>query len=270
MEIIELPKYVYKYISWEKNYHKKILNANEVYFTSASKFNDPFDSSVPLRYELGRDEQIFDLCVAHVRRDDPMLTDDEVKRVARNILRDNDPRSPEWIKYHIKVQREYATTKFGILSFSTINNSILMWSHYSNYHQGICVRFNCQKFREFIESKECWRNDLIIYWNYVAYKKEYPLQNPFELDWDESYVKQLLIKSDNWEYEKELRFILFRYPNMAVIIPNGIIDQVILGCKISESNKMEIIEIAKSKKIELLQADLKQDAFGLDFNNINV
>jgi len=270
MEIIELPKYVYKYITWEKDYHKRILTDNEIYFTSASNFNDPFDSSVPLRYDLGSDEQVFNLCVEHVRRDNPNLTDDEVKRVARNVLRDNDPRSPKWIKYHIDVQREYAATQFGILSCSTLNNSILMWSHYSNYHKGICIRFNCQKFREFMESQECVQNDLIIYWNYVDYKKEYPIKNPFELDMDESYVKQLLIKSDDWGYEKELRFILFSYPNKAIIIPGDIIDQVILGCKISESNKNEIIEIAKKKKIELQQAMLKQDAFALDFNKINV
>ena len=163
MEIIELPKYVYKYVTWEMDYHKKILTDNEIYFASASKFNDPFDSSVPLRYDLGSDEQIFDLCVENVRRDNYLLTDDEVKRVARNILRDNDPRSPGWIKYHINVQREYAATQFGIFSCSTLNHSILMWSHYSNYHKGIVVRFNCKRFREFMESKECLQNDLIIY-----------------------------------------------------------------------------------------------------------
>ena len=271
MEIeIELPKYVYKYVTWERKYHKRILTENEIFFTSARNFNDPFDSSVPLRYDLGSYEQIFELCVEHVRRDNIYLTDDEVKRVARNVLRDNDPRSPEWIKYHLDVQREYAATHFGILSCSTIKDSILMWSHYSNFHKGICIRFNCEKFREFMVSKECLKDGLVIYWNYIDYRKEYPLQNPFELDKDESYVKQLLIKSEDWRYEKEIRFILFDYPNKVVIIPSGIIDQAILGCRISETDKMEIIGIAKSKNIELLQAVIKQNAFGLDFNNINL
>ncbi len=270
MDIIELPSYIYKYITWGKEYHKRVLRTNEIFFTSARNFNDPFDSSVPLRYDLGSDEQLFELCVDHVRHDNIYLTDDEVKRVARNILRDNNPRSPGWITYHINIQKEYAATKFGILSCSTIKDSILMWSHYSDFHKGICLRLNCQKFREFMESKECLENDLVIYWNYIDYKIEYPLQNPFELDEDESYVKQLLIKSEDWQYEKEIRFILFNYPNKAVIIPDGIIDQVILGCRMSEKNKMEIIKITKSKNIELQQADLKQDKFGLDFNKVNV
>ena len=80
----------------------------------------------------------------------------------------------------------------------------------------------------------------------------------------------LWAKSTDWEYEKELRFILFNYPNRSVIIPSGIIDQVIMGCKISDGNKTEIIKIAKNKKIDLIQAVLKQDEFGLDFKNLNI
>ena len=270
MRDVELPKYVYKYVTWEKEYHKKILTDNEIFFTSASNFNDPFDSSVPLRYDLGSDDQLLNLCIDHVRRDNPYLTDSEVKRVARNVLRENNPRSPDWINYHIKVQREYAATNFGILSCSTSNNSILMWSHYAKYHQGICLRFNCEKFRNYFHSDECVKNDLIVYWDFINYENDYPLQNPFILDENESYVKQLLIKSKDWEYEKEIRFILFSHPNKVVTIPNNIIDQVILGCKISNDNKNEIIEIANNKKIELLQSVLKQDEFGLEFSNINV
>lgn len=95
-----------------------------------------------MRYDLGCDEQLLNLCIAHVHNDNPNLTVDEVKRVARNVLRENNPRNPEWIAYHIKVQREYSATQFGILSCSTRNDSILMWSHYSNYHRGVCIRFN--------------------------------------------------------------------------------------------------------------------------------
>ena len=65
----------------EIEYHKKILLKNEIYFTSVRKFNDPFDSTVPFRYDLGSYEQIFSLYVEHVRRDHPMLTENEVIEV---------------------------------------------------------------------------------------------------------------------------------------------------------------------------------------------
>ena len=269
MEFIELPEYVYKYVTWEKDYHKKIILENEIFFPSARKFNDPFDSTVPLRYDLGNDEQIFDLYVEHIRRDHPNLTEDEVKRVARNELRDNDVRDAERIQYNINVQRDFASKRFGIFSVSTRMDNILLWSHYSNMHKGICIRFNCKQFRKFIET-DCVKNGQIIYWDNVDYQNKYPTLNPFEFNNIESYTKSLLIKSDDWKYENELRFILFDLPDNAIILPSGIIDQIILGCRISKENEKEIIEIAKGKNIEIIQAVLKQNSFGLDFNKINV
>lgn len=269
MEFIELPEYVFKYITWEKEFHKKILLENEIFFPSARKFNDPFDSTVPLRYDLSNDDQIFNLYVEHIRHDHPNLTDDEVKRMARNELKNNDVRNPERNQYYIDVQREFAATKFGIFSTSTKMDNILLWSHYSNLHRGVCIRFNCKKFREFIET-DCVKNGLIIYWEYVDYQNKYPTLNPFDFNNVESYTKSLLIKSDDWRYESELRFLLFDLPDKAIIIPDGIIDQIILGCRISKENEKEIVEVGKKKNIELKQAVLKQNSFGLDFIKINV
>ena len=162
MDFIELPEYVYKYVTWENEYHKKILLENEIFFSSARKFNDPFDSTVPLRYDFGNDEQIFDLYLEHIRHDHPNLTEDEVKRVARNELRNNDIRNPERIQYNINVQRDFAASRFGIFSVSTKKDNILLWAHYSNSHKGICIRFNCKELRAFIET-ECVKNGQIIY-----------------------------------------------------------------------------------------------------------
>lgn len=269
MDFIELPKYVYKYITWEKDYHKSIILENKIFFSSARKFNDPFDSTVPLRYDLGNEEQIFALYIEHIKRDRPDFTEDEVKKVAQHELRNNDIRDPERIQYNINVQRDFAATKFGIFSVSTKMDNILLWSHYSNIHKGICIRFNCKKFQEFIET-DCVKNGFIIYWNNVDYQNEYPTLNPFDFDNIESYTKSLLIKSDDWKYESELRFILFDFPDKPIIMPDGIIDQIILGCKISKENENELIQIAKKKNIELVQAVLKQNSFGLDFNKINL
>lgn len=269
MEFIELPEYVYKYITWEKDYHKRILLLNEIYFPSTRKFNDPFDSTVPFRYDLGDDEQILKLYIEHISHDQPNLNEEIVKEMAKNELRKNDVRDQDRIQYNINVQREFAATKFGIFSVSTKMDNILLWSHYSDLHKGICVRFNCKKFREFIEN-DCVKNDLIIYWDYVDYQSDYPTLNPFEFDLINSYTKSLLIKSNDWNYESELRFILFDSPNKSIVIPDGVIDQIILGCRISKENEKDIVKIAKQKNIEVVQAVLKQNSFGLDFHKLNI
>ncbi|MCH7771869.1 MAG: hypothetical protein IIA49_12775, partial [Bacteroidetes bacterium] len=106
MELMKLPKFVYKYISWEKDYHRKIVLENKIFFSSVENFNDPFDSRIPLRYDKGTDEQIFDLFVQITRRNDPNLTDDEVMRIARNELRNDDIRNDKRIQNTIDNQRE--------------------------------------------------------------------------------------------------------------------------------------------------------------------
>lgn len=269
MELIKLPEYVYKYISWDKEYHKKIILENKIFFSSVKNFNDPFDSTVPLRYDIGTNDQIFDLLVKLIRNDNSNLTDDEVKRIARNEMRYDDVRGVNRIQNTINNQRELIATKIGIFSASYRFDSILMWSHYSNLHKGLCIRINCEKFNDYIEN-ECPKNDCIIVWGNAEYKKDYPILNPFEMSDDDQIMKSLLIKSKIWIYEKEIRFILFTYSNKELTLHDGIIDQIMLGCKISKDDKRELKDFSKNKNIELIQAFRKENTFGIGFIKVNV
>jgi len=265
----ELPTHLYKFITWEKEYHKRMIEENEIFFTSAKNFNDPFDSSVPLRYDLGTEEQIFELYKTHVKLQHPNLNSTEVERVAINEMRINKIKDPKIIESNLDYQRRWAIEKYGIFSMTTENKNILMWSHYADSHKGICLRFNCSRFLDFIRN-DCLRNELLIVWDKIDYQTEYPLLNPFELNDNEVVLKSLLIKSCNWKYENEFRFILFDNPDRALIIPDGIIDQIIIGCNILSENKNKLVELAKLKKIELLQAIIKRNSFGLDIIKVNV
>jgi hypothetical protein len=269
MEFVELPEFVYKYVTWEKDYHRRIISDYEIFFSSVRNFNDPFDSMVPFRYDFCNEKQILNMYCEAITHDYPHLSESEVQIKARNELLINDIRDSERIQYNIDTQREYLATKFGIFSASNRNDSILMWSHYSNMHKGICVRFNCKKFHEFIET-ECIMKNLMVYYHNVEYYKEYPILKPSEYDDDEAFLISLLIKYDDWKYENEIRFILFDKPNTAISLYDGIIDQIILGCRISKDNRDNIINIAKAKNIEVLQAYINNNSFCLGFQKINI
>jgi len=114
------------------------------------------------------------------------------------------------------------------------------------------------------------KNDLIIVWYEADYKNNYPVLNPFDLSDEEQIIKSLIIKSDIWIYEGEIRFILFTYPNKELTLPYGIIDQIILGCKICKDDRKAIIEFSKNNHIELIQAYRKENDFGLGFIKVNV
>lgn len=104
MDLIELPDYVYKYISWKNSYHKEILLENKIFFSSVKNFNDPFDSTIPLRYDLGTDEQILNLFIKLIKIDNPQLTDDETKRIVRNEMAYDDVRGGKRIQNTIDRQ----------------------------------------------------------------------------------------------------------------------------------------------------------------------
>ena len=265
----ELPKYLFKYITWEKDYHKNLIIENEFFFSSAEKFNDPFDSSVPLRYDLGTEEQILERYKAHTSQLHPQLTPSEVERVARNEMRINNIKDPQNVERLLQKNRQWIIEKYGIFSATSDNKNILMWSHYANSHKGICIRINIDLFLNFIKY-DCAKRGILIVWDKIEYQTDYPLLLPFELSDIDFVLKTLLIKSHHWEYEKEYRFILLDKPNTIIKVPPGIIDQIILGCNISKRDKKELSEISKSKKIELLKAKIKRNSFGLNILKINV
>ena len=198
----------------------------------------------------------------------PHLSASEIERVATNEMRINNIRNPKIIEERVDYQRKCISKNYGIFSMTSENDNILMWTHYANSHKGICIRLNVDQFLNFIKN-DCVKEKLLIIWDKVEYQNEYPLLNPFILNDDEVVLKSLLIKSWYWKYESEYRFILFENPNRAIKIPIGIIDQIIMGCNISESDKGELVEIAKSRNIELLKADLKRNSFGLDINKLD-
>lgn len=269
MDSPNLPIHIYKYVSWDNDFHRRMIYENEIFFASAERLNDPSDSAVPLRYDLGTDEQIYERYKYYVKLDHPHLTKSEIERVALNEMKINDIKNSNKLNGLLDKQRQLVKDKYGIFSMTTENNSILMWSHYSNSHKGICVRFNTKNFLNFIRN-DCVKKRLLIVWAKVDYEINYPLINPFELDTDDIILKPLLIKSEKWKYENEIRFVLFDYSNKVINIPDDIIDQIILGCKISPEDKDSIIEVAQKKKLELSQSILRKNSFDLEFRKVSL
>jgi hypothetical protein len=53
-DIIEkAPPIIYKYRTWEDNWHKKIITDREIWFAHPHTLNDPYDVRPPLNYIVG-------------------------------------------------------------------------------------------------------------------------------------------------------------------------------------------------------------------------
>ena len=126
----------------------------------------------------------------------------------------------------------------SITCFSEINNSSLMYSHYSDSHKGICLQFNItdDTFYQTLYS--------------VHYEKEIPCIRYFKQT-PESLIKlQLSTKQSEWSYEKEWRII---NPSKAgfVSFPPQSLTGIIFALNTSESDISLIKELTKFRQPQL-------------------
>jgi hypothetical protein len=255
MKPTEYPETLYKYRSWSNEYHQKILTENQLYLASPSDFNDPIDCRIGNNYSLlDTDEKIEEYAEIITQRHwgsvvkmglNPIK---EKKRIISELKTNMDFVQNGDDENTFKMQDKY----YGILSLSSRYDSILMWSHYAEFHKGFCIGFNETKLRE---------SSMFGKGGPVVYNNEFPKINPRDDSSPEKSFIQTHTKAKDWSYEEEYRLTKLFYPNepkpsdRIVTVPNDFISEIVLGLKISEEHKNEIIKIAKEKGLEIYQIE---------------
>jgi len=77
---------LYKFRNWSNEIHKRWLTDQQIYFASPAQFNDPFDCAINYRYDLLSPEEKFNKYLKMISRDNPMLSADEVKKLAEKWM----------------------------------------------------------------------------------------------------------------------------------------------------------------------------------------
>ena len=260
---------LYKYRVWENAYHKRLLTHNEIYFSSIVSFNDPFEGIIPIRYDLLSEEDILKISTRLTKRKYPWIKHKKAKNLAKRKMLKS-PRYWENYGEMTGVQYNYRIENFGIFSLTEDPHNIVMWSHYADSHKGICVGFDMQEFDKCCNTIFT-QSGLIIDLHKIEYKDKFPVFERDKMSVEDHGVKPLITKSEYWNYEKEWRLISINNKSKFPLrIRDGIICEIILGCRISDKHKEEIIEVLRRKKskITLFQASRKDSAFYLEFNRI--
>lgn len=171
--------------------------------------------------------------------------------------------------------------------FSKRNDSILMWSHYADKHKGVCFEFDrpSNDFYDVRYSKK--RNTFNLYYitsivlgqilkNYQNRKIKFDYKN-FLSDNDVMFKKVMnpfLVKSLDWEYEDEVRCVLYnKEDNDKIIkIDNELIlyempkkfTKVYLGCNISLENETQIREALAKINVPVVKLKVSNYEFKLE------
>jgi hypothetical protein len=275
------PEFVYKYRTFDKK-HLRMLSHDEIYFASRSQFNDPLDCAIPFTiYDAPTPKKLREyglLLYEEYKNDHKALGKTKTEIVSALVARRPHTRK-EQLEYEIGVTQEHAE-KFGIFCTASDNSEAgvagyqnnLMWAHYAESHTGFCVCLNVERLLAPLISagKE-------PFFDPVSYPKEYPIFSPYKKDGsvarmtDQEARQSLTIKSSDWSYECEYRWLRQikhgKTGRGVERIPPDVIDSVYLGLSVSDANLQEVKQIlsGRGKRVKLYRAFRKDKSFGLDF-----
>ena len=201
---IEKPSAFVKYYSIKK-YNVDAVIANKLYFSHPLNLNDPFDSCIQLidLRNLLKDEllQLYFENREHLLLNGKIPSNDQIQKT---INKEYDRDRMDLLKDSLTLYWNFIFKDYGVLSLGSSDNSLLMWSYYTN-HEGFAIRFEDINFA----------NEVVGPFP-INYSKKYDVVYPESRKIPQEYLLYLTnIKSDAWCSEGEWRFILNR-PNMSI------------------------------------------------------
>lgn len=261
MEKRQTPNILYKYRNWDEDFHKNLILKKEIFFPSPKRFNDPFDCKIRLRYDLLTKEQL----EAKIRFNlEPNLSPAEIENELKSLMQRDYMMDPAYHKDYQEDDLKMLENEYGVFSLSAINNNILMWSHYSNCHTGICIGFNREELLRTLKLNST--KDLSFNLYPVKYEKKYPLIIPNHQDSWVYLIDRLLYKYEFWLYEDEYRILsCFGGANKPYTLSKECFSEIIIGANMDVRNRLKIVELIKDHlpNVKIYQMAVSEDSFEL-------
>lgn len=232
----------------------KNLRNNQLWFSSPSGFNDPYDCQIRVeRLDLS-DAELVDIVKGHLNS----LPPDEARKQAATLLPDGRP-SPllrqqtiDTISSVFNLMRSTMKNSRGVCCFSEKVDDLLMWGHYSDRHRGFCLEFDTS-FQPF---------DMV---HKVDYSDTIPTVDPVPLIFDgnpDTLLAMITTKAACWKYEQEWRVIHMEGNKAYSYIPAAL-SAVYLGLLASDELRLEAVAILKGTATRLYQMERDERAFKL-------
>ncbi len=257
------PAKFYKYrqlIGDSAKYLERTICHNEIYFAAPESFNDPFDCYPDFSHEA-TDEELMNDYMHLARKHGPPVPEAALLRDAQQMLADP-MRNPKYGTSSDAIQDEYARhlrSEYGVLCVSAVCDDILMWSHYADFHRGVCLEFDgTAKFMQHAFP--------------VSYSKERPTIHMRRDSNETAMEKSLRTKSDHWKYEQEWRLLKYKgQPGVVQFRPENLTG-IIFG---SEATSVTVDLVRgwvnqRTAPIRLYQASKHRHAFSLDIAEIKL
>jgi hypothetical protein len=138
-------------------------------------------------------------------------------------------------------------SKKGVLSFSSTNTDLLLWSHYGSAHNGVCFEFDPSHDDNFKRVRSV---------NYQSTMPTYDPSNPDEM---------LYSKSLHWKYEEEVRLIVPNNCDQYLEFKPACLKAVYFGVKVTFEDIARFDFLARKLNLKCYQADTIRNDYRLEF-----
>ena len=175
----------------------------------------------------------------------------------------------------VKKYREKIEDNYCCISLSTTSRNKRLWDYYTNGMRGMAIVYTYDSIRKSLSKNHviCLTEGKV---QYDGKKTLVTRQDMRNMDFVENNINIFLHKDDTWKEEKEYRFV-FKYDkskkyyefkegfNLKNIKPH----HILIGYKMDKTDRKEIIEYCKNKKVCLYEVSPKLTSPNMKDFNIN-
>ncbi|KQN56711.1 DUF2971 domain-containing protein [Erwinia sp. Leaf53] len=286
--MVKLPKNLYKYLSYNENTVQSILERKS-YYSDPAVFNDPLDCKPVVVVDVDLETLKSVACTLIKKRSEKeialiarklkvrgdfadnrtrILSNSEIDGFLKDVeYNSKDPQVNDrnWYReerFRSSIENEIVSVfKTGVLCLSRRYDSPLMWSHYSNNHNGLCIEYDMSRAPEDKARK-------IIYGGSRELKVSVIERWLKEGDVIEEIKNVcLLTKSREWAYENEWRM----FDSIGLRSSYPPIRSIIFGMRCKGSTISAVIKLLNGSlsKIKYWKIEVEGGGFRLKRKKIN-
>lgn len=209
------------------------LENSQEHVSSPLKFNDPYDCELSFNF-MDEIDDFLKIGFNREARRDIKQNRKKKEHIERDTSFLQEKLTDEWNK--MKQQ-------MAVCCFSEHVDNFLMWSHYANCYQGMCIEYDLSKIKKI-------NNKLfpVIYTDRLIRARDFMTKEDFRMNSSngmlEAVIRAVISKHSQWAYEDEWRIIEVLNKNDSAYVKMPVPENIYIGFKTDDEIRRNIIDIS--------------------------
>ncbi len=224
---------------------------SSLWFSNPGEFNDPFDMRFSSNLKMDSDFK------EKTIENELSKTDFLSLGIQKDMVRNNVNQDFENFDQDNFLNKIVSTAiqNMGVCCFSEVFDNLLLWSHYTDGHKGVCLEFDPEHLKKIDNS--------------ILFETKYTDDFPHVYGAGD-IQRAITTKSTCWNYEKEQRIVCPR--EGSVKFPQEAITSVIFGAKTDVSEIRRLIQLIKNcgySHVVFKKAEIDSNKYRLTYSLID-